>query len=49
MLMRESAEDDVLLDVRDLETYFYGEESITRALGGISFRVKKGETLGVVG
>ncbi|ESZ05498.1 peptide ABC transporter ATP-binding protein [Mesorhizobium sp. L2C085B000] len=49
MLMRESAEDDVLLDVRDLETHFYGEESVTRALGGISFQVKKGETLGVVG
>ncbi|ESX08330.1 peptide ABC transporter ATP-binding protein [Mesorhizobium sp. LSJC265A00] len=49
MLMRESAEDDVLLDVRDLETHFYGEESVTRALGGISFQVRKGETLGVVG
>ncbi|RUY00905.1 ABC transporter ATP-binding protein, partial [Mesorhizobium sp. M2A.F.Ca.ET.040.01.1.1] len=49
MLMRESAGDDVLLDVRDLETHFYGEESVTRALGGISFQVKKGETLGVVG
>ncbi|RUU97604.1 ABC transporter ATP-binding protein [Mesorhizobium sp. M6A.T.Cr.TU.017.01.1.1] len=49
MLVRESAEDDVLLDVRDLETHFYGEESVTRALGGISFQVKKGETLGVVG
>ncbi|TIO11818.1 MAG: ABC transporter ATP-binding protein [Mesorhizobium sp.] len=49
MLMRESAKDDVLLDVRDLETHFYGEESVTRALGGISFQVKKGETLGVVG
>ncbi|MDL2403308.1 ABC transporter ATP-binding protein [Rhizobium mayense] len=42
-------ENDVLLDVRDLETHFFGEESVTRALGGVSFRVKKGETLGVVG
>ncbi|WP_419695974.1 ABC transporter ATP-binding protein [Mesorhizobium muleiense] len=49
MLMQEPAGDDVLLEVRDLETHFYGEESVTRALGGISFQVKKGETLGVVG
>nr|WP_225170122.1 ABC transporter ATP-binding protein [Ensifer sp. IC4062] len=42
-------ENDVLLDVRDLETHFFGEESVTRALGGVSFQVKKGETLGVVG
>ncbi|MER9076491.1 ABC transporter ATP-binding protein [Mesorhizobium sp. M0904] len=40
---------DVLLEVRELETHFFGEESVTRALGGISFQVKKGETLGVVG
>lgn len=39
----------MLLDVRGLETHFFGEESITRALGGISFQVKRGETLGVVG
>lgn len=42
-------QDDVLLDVRDLETHFYGEESVTRALGGVSFQIKGGETLGVVG
>ncbi|MEX2697470.1 ABC transporter ATP-binding protein [Rhizobium mongolense] len=49
MLMRKPAGDDVLLDVRDLETHFYGEDSVTRALGDISFQVMKGETLGVVG
>jgi len=49
MQMHKLVGEDILLDVRDLETHFYGEESVTRALGGISFQVKKGETLGVVG
>lgn len=49
MQMQKTTADDVLLDVRDLETHFYGDESVTRALGGISFQVKKGETLGIVG
>ncbi|MCO5966688.1 ABC transporter ATP-binding protein [Sinorhizobium meliloti] len=38
-----------LLDVRGLETHFYGEDTVTRALGGVSFTVNRGETLGVVG
>ncbi|TIU63945.1 MAG: ABC transporter ATP-binding protein, partial [Mesorhizobium sp.] len=49
MQMHTTIGNDVLLDVRDLETHFYGEDSVTRALGGISFQVKSGETLGVVG
>ncbi|MER8550035.1 ABC transporter ATP-binding protein [Mesorhizobium sp. M1169] len=49
MQMHTNIGKDVLLDVRELETHFFGEESVTRALGGISFQVKKGETLGVVG
>ncbi|MCA1408843.1 ABC transporter ATP-binding protein [Ensifer sp. IC3342] len=49
MLFHNTAGDDVLLDVRELETHFFGEESVTRALDKVSFQVKKGETLGVVG
>ncbi|MDX1047948.1 ATP-binding cassette domain-containing protein [Sinorhizobium medicae] len=49
MQMHNTVGEDILLDVRNLETHFYGEESVTHALGGISFHVMKGETLGVVG
>ncbi|ESY90363.1 ABC transporter ATP-binding protein [Mesorhizobium sp. LNHC229A00] len=49
MKMLNFSDNDVLLDVRDLETHFLGEDSITRAVGGVSFQVRKGETLGVVG
>lgn len=44
-----TADNDVLLDVRDLETHFPREEGVTRAIANVSFQVKKGETLGVVG
>ena len=38
-----------LLDVQDLTTYFHTRNGIVRAVEGISFSVKRGETLGIVG
>jgi oligopeptide transport system ATP-binding protein len=38
-----------LLEVRDLRTYFESEDGELKAVDGISFRLKRGETLGIVG
>lgn len=42
-------ENDILLEVEDLQTHFFLEEGVVKALDGISFTIKQGETLGVVG
>lgn len=41
--------DDVILRVKDLKTYFKLDEGLLKAVDGVSFELRKGETLGIVG
>jgi oligopeptide/dipeptide ABC transporter ATP-binding protein len=40
---------DLLLDIQDLRTHFHVMDGVVRAVDGVSFSLRRGQTLGVVG
>jgi peptide/nickel transport system ATP-binding protein len=42
-------ENNVLIEVKGLKTYFYLREGTVRAVDGVTFNIRRGQTLGVVG
>ena len=40
---------DIVLEVKDLHTYFFNRWGVVKAVDGVSFTLRQGETLGIVG
>lgn len=43
------ANNDTLIEINELKTYFYLREGVVKAVDGASFTLRRGKTLGVVG
>jgi len=45
----EEARNETILDVKDLRTYFYTDEGVVKAVDRLSYHVRRGECVGLVG
>ena len=43
------SDNNVILKVKDLKTYFFQASGVSKAVDGVSFSLKQGETMGIVG
>ena len=43
------AKDDILLELDQVKTYFFTDAGIVPSVDGVSYKIRRGETLGVVG
>lgn len=47
--IRYSVKNEIILEIKNLKTYFYTYEGVAKAVDGVSYNLAKGEPLGVVG
>ena len=47
--MSQAPHSEVVLEVRDLRTHFFPRRGTVKAVDGVSFRLRRGEVLGIVG
>jgi len=45
----DASSEEVVLEVRDLQTYFFLRRGVVKAVDGVSFALRRGEVLGLVG